>query len=182
MFVRTHICMHIYIYKYPWTPKPWENEGFSFKPSKYGLYPLKMKVMGSHGIYIYKYLLYKKRAREKPGSHQPMKFGPVFSASQKLRRRKSCTEFCGERGAECVTWWINVFSTFSQTLNVWYIIQCMVYRCIIVYLHLPTNSTTCIGKYSSPMEHLWVLFDEFWIGKTRYRESVYIGTFALRRR
>lgn len=25
--------------------------------------------------------------------------------SQKLRKRKSCTEFCGERGSECVTWW-----------------------------------------------------------------------------
>lgn len=53
-------------------------------------------------------------------NHQPMNTNEVFfyqwnqwhlsstsppSARQKLRKQKSCTEFCGERGAECVTWY-----------------------------------------------------------------------------
>ena len=35
----------------PWTPKPWKMK--VFPPPIYGLQPLKMKVVGSHGIIIY---------------------------------------------------------------------------------------------------------------------------------
>ena len=44
LFVRINDC--------PWTPKPWEMKVSILK--KYGLCPLKMRVLGSHGmIYIY---------------------------------------------------------------------------------------------------------------------------------
>ena len=49
-FSRWMMYFHAMLVKftiYPWTPKTMKNEGF--KPSEYGLWTLKMKVMVSHG-------------------------------------------------------------------------------------------------------------------------------------
>ena len=49
-------CGVVYTYYIPLDPQTMKNEGF--QPPIYGLQPLKMKVVGSHGILKYIYILY----------------------------------------------------------------------------------------------------------------------------